>query len=344
MHLRYLSRRRTPRWLCLPAGKRYTFPMWTRSFCALCLLLGVGVSAPRQTAGPSPQLQQLKVRRLILMDGSYELIRRYEIKGSRVRFLSSDRGEWEEMPVSMVDWPATEKYARGEASTKEVRAEESRAEDEHAKAQLDASAPEVAPGIRLPDSGGTYMLDVFRGRQQLIHLVQNGADINRNTGSNILRGIINPVSGSRRSIELKGAHAATQAHIADPLIYLAVDPEADYTPKTAQGHFRIVRCESKKGNRVVGAVSVAIYGKVKQQAGFVETRIEPVAGPWIRVRPASSLSAGEYALVEMLGEKGMNTYVWDFGFDPAAPGNPDAREAAPAKSGEPPVLQKPRKK
>jgi hypothetical protein len=185
-----------------------------------------------------------------------------------------------------------------------------------------------------------FLLDEYQDGRELTPLHQNGADINKNTGANILRGIINPVAGSKQTIELKGQHASVQSHVNVPFIYLAVDLDGDYSPRNAQEHFRIARCESQKGKRVVGAINVAVYGKVKQQAGYVETVVQPVAGRWIKISPADPLDAGEYALVELLGSKGMNTFVWDFGVNPEAPPNAESQRPPPQKPGQEPVLLK----
>ena len=37
-------------------------------------------------------------KRLVLKDGSYEPINKYELKGKLVRYFSSERHEWEELP------------------------------------------------------------------------------------------------------------------------------------------------------------------------------------------------------------------------------------------------------
>jgi hypothetical protein len=288
--------------------------------------------------------QQHAIKRLILKDGSYQLISQYEVNGKIVRYFSTERHEWEEIPYSLVDWPATKQFESEAASARETRNTQSAEAAARERAELEALTPLVAPGIRLPDSSGVFLLETYQGQPELNELRQNGANVNRNTAGNILRGVINPVASTKQTIELAGPHARVQSHVAEPAIYVALesrdDPEINYTPETAKEHLRIVRCEAKKGNRIIGAIKIAVYGKVKQQASYVETRVEPVAGNWVKVTPATPLSAGEYALVELLGKRGINTAVWDFGVNTSAPRNTRARKAEPVRPDEAPVLQK----
>jgi hypothetical protein len=302
-------------------------------------------SAPAtQQAAAKPAAPETKYKRLILKDGSYELVSAYEIKGDRLRYLSSERHEWEEIPNAMVDWAATEKYAREAGAENSARATKLGESAVRERAEEEDLTPLASPGIRLPARGGVFLLDKFQGSAELVTLPQNGADINKNMGGNILRAVINPVATAKHTIELKGPHAKIQSHVGEPAIFISLDsddPANDYTPATARDHFRIVRCEDKKGNRVVGAVNIAVYGKVEGKADYVVTRVEPVSGRWVKVTPATTLPPGEYALVEVLG-KGINTFVWDFGVNPSAPANYDAFKPDPASDKPPELIQRKR--
>src|ERR1019366_969614 len=50
--------------------------------------------------------------RLILKDGSYQLVMSYTVKGKIVSYVSAERGEVEDLPNDLVDWNATHKWER----------------------------------------------------------------------------------------------------------------------------------------------------------------------------------------------------------------------------------------
>ena len=279
-------------------------------------------------------------KRLILKDGSYQSVSKYEVKGDRVRYMSSDREEWEELPKDLIDWKATDAFNAGRASTTNTDSAEARELDKELEAELkaeEARTPEVAPGLRLPADGGVLLLDTFKGDQELVEISQNGGELNRNVGKNILRGALNPVASQKQSVELTGLHAFVQSHQTRPVIFVSPPPEdanassdpgakVTVAPAAGQspGRFRIVRAQVKKQVRVVGNVKIAIYGKVSQEQKFVETKTEPLTGGWVKLTPLSDLAPGEYAVVEMLGKEGINLFVWDFGVNPNALANPSA--------------------
>jgi hypothetical protein len=280
-------------------------------------------------------------QRLILRDGSYQSVSKFEVKGGRVRYLSAERGEWEEVPNDLIDWDATKKFNEGRS--KAEPSAEARKLDEEAEAELKAEAarsPAVAPGLNLPSDGGVFLFDRYQQEPQLVELAQNGGEIKRNMTGNILRGAINPIASSKQSIQLPGQHAKVQAHVAQPAIFLNTLP-AEAASKDAAvdasqgGQYRIVRAEVKKDARVVGNIKIAVYGKVSQQQRFIETKLEPVSGGWVKLTPVRELAPGEYAVVELLGKEGMNLYVWDFGVNPSAKANPSAWKPVPVKPSKP---------
>lgn len=327
--------------------------MRTRAITALLALLLV-----------FPAHAQELSRRLILKDGSYQLVSKYEVKGDRVRYMSAERDEWEEIPSDLIDWPATEKYEKDRnsgASVPEAAALDKELEQE--REQEEAQLPQVAPGLRLPQASGVFLLDSFQGEPQLNEIQQTAGDVNRNTKANIFRGAINPVAGAKQTIELDGAHAPVQSHVGVPSLYLNVEessgpdailstdsshaqsPQHPQQPEQRQqpeqpivpfDRFRIVRTDVKNGRRIVGDVKRQVTGKISQEQHVVKSTITRVAGGWLKLTPTEPLQPGEYAIVEMMPKEGMNLYVWDFGVNPKAPANanpwkPDVKEAPTVK-------------
>jgi len=142
--------------------------------------------------------QQL-AKRLILKDGSYQLATKWEVKGGRVRYLSAERNEWEEVPNSMVDWAATDKYEKDRAAGKPSPEAVALDKELEAERQADeARSPHVAPGLRLPDDGGVILLDTFQSQPQLVELQQSSGELNKNMKGNILRNRLSNFPGCTR--------------------------------------------------------------------------------------------------------------------------------------------------
>ena len=300
----------------------------------------------------SPAAAQQMAKRLILKDGSYQLAAKWEVKGDRVRYLSAERNEWEEVPNSLVDWAATDKYEKDRQAGKSTP--EAAALDKEMEADRqaeEARSPHVAPGLRLPDDGSLILLDTFQTQPQLVELQQTSGEINKNVKGNLLHSAINPVAKSKQIIELPGLHAQIQAHAAVPSIYVNVEQQ-DQVDKATQiaekapprelpwDRFRIVRLDINKDRRVVGDIKIGLTGKTSQEQRLVPTTAAKLTGGWVKVTPSSDLETGEYAVVEMLANGGMNLYVWDFGVNPSA--GPNATAMKPDASTAKPVLDKPK--
>ena len=319
--------------LKLQTGSRPAFPH--RALLTTTLMFLLAFAAPAQDLA----------RRLILKDGSYQLVTKYEVQGDRVRYVSAERNDWEELPTSLVDWPATEKFEKGRAAGSSIP-EAAQLDKELAdeSARQEAQLPQVAPGLRLPEDSGVFLLDSFQGEPQIVEIQQIAGDINHNTKTNILRGAINPVAGLKQTIELDGPHAPVQSHVDVPSLYINVDaapnhPDLNDSPRINQGpqqpqqgqqsqppsepldRYRIVLTTVKGGKRIVGDVKRQVTGKISQEQHFVKTTTTRVSGGWLKLTPTESLPPGEYALVEMMGTEGMNLYVWDFGVNPKAAAN-----------------------
>lgn len=317
---------------------------WFLSFgAALSLVLGLALLISPATAQQS--------KRLILKDGSYQLASQWEVKGDRVRYLSAERNEWEEVPYSMVDWVATEKFEKDRAAgTPTPEAVELDREQEAERQAEEAKTPQVAPQLRLPDDGSVMLLDTFQSQPQLIELQQNNGEVNRNRKDNMIRAAIIPIpiSSTKQTIELNGPHAVLQAHATLPSIYVNMAPQTNQTagpekpeqpeqPEQPWDRFHIVRAQVKKDKRIVGVIRINPLGKTSQQQDLVPTTSEQLSGNWVKVTPTSPLEPGEYAVVELLGRQGMNTFVWDFGVNPSAPANAGALkpEASPPQPTQP---------
>lgn len=291
-------------------------------------------------------------RRLILTDGSFQMVRSYQVVGDRVRYFSVDREDWEELPTSLVDWKATHKWEQNQSVSIDANsagmqeaATLDRDEAER-RAALNEQMPEIVPGLRLPDRDGVFVLDHFHDRPELLEMISVTGTLNSSRKSKLLHAVT-PLAGQHDQIEIDGAGASIRLHEAEPQFYLSLDdkssdaqaPENAITVPTrnapaAQNHphgaasatagFAIVRVDPRRDVRILGDVRVSAAGKVTQTEDVQPVTTEILPGHhWMRLTPSASLPAGEYALVQILSPTDISKDVWDFSIRPDAPENPD---------------------
>ncbi|HEY3706255.1 MAG TPA: hypothetical protein VGL22_14425 [Terracidiphilus sp.] len=297
---------------------------------------------PLKQGAPGVQVNH----RLILKDGSYQLVRKYEVVGDRIRYQSVERGgEWEELPADMVDWDATRKWERDhiqpaveDASPAMDEAKDIDKEEAAAREEEKARMPEVAPGLELPDQDSVFVLDTFNGTPALVELQPNELAVDAKTHHGL--STFNPMAASRASIELPGSHAKVHLHVNDPAIYFSLNLTDNaeqvtshaMTVNTAgqkdvstrkrganspKSGFAIVRVEERNKVRIIGSLRMSRSGDITQDENVIPTKVEVVPGKhWLKVTPAQPLTIGDYALVEILSPTDLNQTVWDFRVNP----------------------------
>lgn len=349
----------------MPGSNISRLPHFALALAAIPILFAAGVFSPMaraQTNEDNHSKTPLPVKpdssgvpgvqvnhRLILKDGTYQIVRKYEVIGNRVRYISVERGgDWEELPEDLIDWPATRKWEKQQTELAQQRSpamEEAADIDKEEAAERQAQKdrmPEVARGLNLPDQDGVFVLDEYQGTPQLVEIVPSTGDLQmaRQHG---LRSVL-PLQGQLAHVELEGGAAKVAIHVNEPVIYLSMDsmdkaeaeqvvshsvtvdthgasqvqhPKRGATSPTSG--FAIVRVDSRKAVRIVGTVHVSPTGNITQEENVIPMTAEVLPGKhWLKLKAKEPLLIGEYALVEILSPKDMNASVWDFQVNPRA--------------------------
>jgi hypothetical protein len=278
---------------------------------------------PKQGSSDVPAVRTPQGKKLILKDGNYQIVRDYERLGDRVRYMSAERGEWEELPASMVDWEATAKAAEAQAKqstalVEKVKAQE-RANQVEAPLEVDASLP-IAPGVFLPPGEGMFALD----GKQLTVLAQAGAAI-RTDKKQFLKQIMTPIPiiPGKRNIEIPGARAKVRITSATPEFYLReAPPDPDRTspihrssrPGESGPEIELVRAAVRGNVRRLEEIRNLFGQDISDERNVISMQRWDLAATVFRFTLSEPLSPGEYALAEILPD-GMNLFVWDFGVD-----------------------------
>jgi len=238
-------------------------------------------------------------QKLILKDGSDQIVREYEVIGDRVRYYSTEREDWEELPADLVDWDATNKAKEDAQRAAQAAVEE-------------AAQPEprtIAPGLVLPESEGVYAFD---GKS--LTLIPQSEGFVDNDDKRTILGALAPIPGIVKGhawIKLRGANAKTAIATNKPVFYIQLSHFAS--------SYGIVKANQKGSERVVADISITPFtNDMSESRDLVPGKSEEVFPAEngelavLRLAPTTPLAPGEYALIEMVDTKKQNLFVWDF--------------------------------
>jgi len=261
--------------------------------------------------------------KLILTDGTYQLVREYQRSGERVRYYSAERGTWEELPASMVDWQET---AKAEAETEKEstalvekvhKQEEARRMDN--ATDIDASL-QVGEGTFLPSGEGMFLVE---GKS--VRVLDQAASEVKTDKKRILTQILVPVPvvPGKQNVTLQGAHAVVRLRSEHPEFYLREAPlgpddngaiQRSHRPNEAGPDVELIRVKVGRSNRQLESIKTLFGEKIGENASVISVQRWEVAPNVYRFTLSQPLTAGEYVLAEVLAD-GLNLYVWDFGMD-----------------------------
>ncbi len=264
----------------------------------------------KSSSSGSPNAQEVarvegvRGEKLILKDGTYELVRDYKIIGNRVRYYSVERSDWEEIPKSLVDWPATRKANKqAQEQAKQAAALAHAIDMEEHPDTLTANAGLGLPkGVLLPSGEGMF---AFNGHS-VLQLHRALAKSSLNKGQFIASVLIPvPVLARKYTVFLKGKHAAVQIDNPEPVFYYR-------TSENMQPRFRLVRTQIKGKRREIEFLS-NYYGEKSTKANEIPLHLQQVEPDTFRLMATEDLSPGEYVLAQIDRGQGIDLYVWDFG-------------------------------
>jgi hypothetical protein len=271
----------------------------------------------------------LRGKKLVLKDGSFQLVRDYQRNGERVRYLSAERGDWEEIPAAMVDWDATAKVAAAEKSEEDALAKKIHAQEQAQKIgtfmDVDASL-QVSPGVFLPPGEGMFVID----GKSVKPLEQVGSEI-KTDKKQYLKQVLSPIPivPSKQNVQIPGTRARVRVTNGQTEFYLREAPaDPDRTtpivkssrPGESGPEVELVRATVKGNKRQLESIK-SLFGQLEENRNTISIQRWEIAPTVFRFTLSEPLPAGEYALAEILPD-GMNLFVWDFGVDPSTGAKP----------------------
>jgi hypothetical protein len=305
---------------------RFGLAIFAVAMCALIAASAKGLANPGQQSPQSPSSGSTDTRqqsqgsspesriahlprgkKLILKDGSVQLVREYQVMDDRVRFYNTERSQWEEMPAALVDWDAT-RQSEAEQKKNDATLLSNVHKQEQARRimplDVDASL-EAAPGVFIPPGEGLFVYD----GKSVLRLTQAQAD-NKLDKAKVVEQVLVPIPivPSRRNLSIPRPHAEVRVHNEQPEFYM----------RTADGrepNMLLIRTKVRGDSRLIENVDTYLQVITKMKRNEVIAQRWQIANGVYRFTLGESLEPGEYVFTEIVKAEGTNLYVWDFGVD-----------------------------
>jgi hypothetical protein len=232
--------------------------------------------------------------RLYLKDGDYQIVREYQVLADRVRYFSTERGDWEEIPLELVDLDRTKKDAAERQAAIEAEAKEQDVEDKAIRADRQEAA-------RVPVGPGVYVVN--GDKVQALQMAE--VEVNSSKGRTVLK-VLSPVPivPGKSTVEIKGEAATFRPAGSKPEFYFRLSDDE---------RFGIIKLARKKNARLVENVSILpVTNEAVEDLKLVPTFKKQISERTYKVWPEQPLEPGEYALVQY-SDGALNWQVWDFG-------------------------------
>ena len=266
-------------------------------------------STVRNNQVPAPKAPTTsRGQKLMLKDGSFQLVREYAVQGDRVRYYSLDRSQWEEIPADLVDWDATGKVAAQEQQREAAivaRVHNQEAARLATPLDIDASL-EVAPRIFLPPGAGLFAFD-GKAVLPLPQAETNSKLSKRHFLEQVMVPV--PIIPTRHNVSIHGLHAKLRLRTDQPEFYMR-------TADARTPQMQLIHAKAHGENRQIEKVD-ELFGQQRAAGDTISMQRWEIARGVYRFTLSKPLAPGEYALAEVITDEGMSLYVWDFGVDAA---------------------------
>lgn len=249
-------------------------------------------------------------QKLVLKDGSVQIVREYQVLGDRVRYYSVERSDWEEIPASLVDWTATRKAA-GQTNQREQQAislaHQVDLEEHPGSLDVDGGLGglDLPPGVLLPPGDGMF---VFNGHS-ILGLTADLATSKLDKGRFIAKVLTPlPVVTTRYTISLGGKRAKTEIANSEPIFFFRTD-------RRIAPRFLLIQTQVKGNRREIGYLD-EFMGENQTKANEIPANLEQVDSDTYKLMAIQDLSPGQYVIAEPESGHSIDLYVWDFGIVP----------------------------